>query len=843
MKYKVYDFKDIKLLDRSLIADELRNSVIVTATADLAKELSAYYADYSVLDVHQIIHVLLQEWESTSRDFKNYISLRNSLEEYLFEYGIDEVLATSLRRNAYDMWNAIKLLIEADVYPDDIPDDISGQVRCFKEIWKITERNNDKVMKLRTKLAFSLSVAKNVREMMEDICKSEKLVMIGFYFITPIQQRLFEVLDNAGYQLIFLNCRNKDYPYSHAIWEKSFHEIYGDEKPLDVQEGMGKQNGFGDALENGIPYRERVLKAYDSEFEFARSLKESLDKGHLVYSPAAKECNKLLTELYPETDKERHFLSYPVGQYIYNLHMMWDDFDNKLVLKQEYVNKCFASGWLCADGKNGRSYTYSLKRVEPLFEGCRYFDKWKERIEEVKRAKSHVREYEVAVSDRYERILCNPYEMVGAYSISDAELDDICMLLSQLMSDAEMLFGGETRTNLFSHLQKIKDLIQLRANETEIEEDEKEVARELIERLDTIVDEDMECPLNSIKEAIVSLVGNRIDEYQGFDDEVTYSGDFVRPLAMVESCALADYGQPIHLVMADELTLPGKRRSLPWPLTDKVIERIRDSVSDRKNVLGYIERMIDVISFRPLSYRYLFYSFIGNRDCISNGDYHNRPELYIEWMKNNGDKKTAASPYVYVMGEILSDHLDRNADQLSVDVEYALNTDNQEENSVDERQITLPVGVEMERMLCPYRFIYGYVLNSHPEYNEEFHLYSYYQQLISLFGDNRSDKEFKTDKYNIAKQLEELFPFLNKAEAHQAADYAKKKAAKTIFNYKGHQCSDKDLSLYYLDDRLKEYVVRLYEDFLKGRRSNSDYSGKCMYCPYRHVCIEQFEER
>ena len=199
---KVFDFIDIRKLENTTLSDELKNSTIVTATSDLARAIKAYYPDYDVHDVHKIITTMISEWEKNIKDIKNYVMLRNIIEDYVTDNDISEETATYLRRNTGDMWNAIKLLIEADIYPDDMGDMKSLPVKHFKAIWRDFEVKNEQIVAFRSILAFELTNREAIVERFKtkNLNLNPTIVLIGFYFITPIQDRIFDILEKAGFK-------------------------------------------------------------------------------------------------------------------------------------------------------------------------------------------------------------------------------------------------------------------------------------------------------------------------------------------------------------------------------------------------------------------------------------------------------------------------------------------------------------------------------------------------------------------------------------------------------------------------------------------------------------------
>ena len=90
----IYDYKDIRRLEESSIARELEDGVIITATSSLLSSMRDYYPQYTVVDVHDIVSVLIPEWDESTKDLRNYIALRNSMDDYISEQESDRKLSS-----------------------------------------------------------------------------------------------------------------------------------------------------------------------------------------------------------------------------------------------------------------------------------------------------------------------------------------------------------------------------------------------------------------------------------------------------------------------------------------------------------------------------------------------------------------------------------------------------------------------------------------------------------------------------------------------------------------------------------------------------------------------------
>lgn len=830
---EVVDYKDIRKLEESSLNLGLKSGVVITATSELASAMSSYYQEYTVYDIHGFISAIIPEWEENVKDIKNYVMLRNVIEDYLTDNEVNPEASTYLRRNAGDMWNAIKLLIEADVYPDDVDTLRSIPLKHFKNIWKELEVANSQKMAFRSSFAFELSQKENVVKKIEDEVGELKqdVFLFGFYFITPIQDRIFDVLEASGYNLVFVNCHDADYDFATKIWEGAFHQQYADGTIKTIHNEDVLKNYFGEALKgekNDIPIE---IYKHHTEFDFAEMVKGAVDRGEIVYSPNAKRCEKILKEYYPEYYQRKHLLSYPVGQYIYYLHMMWNSFSNHMDLRYEYVYKCFASGWLSDDEFNGRDFLYEMSLLEPFFKRCHSREKWVERLQSLKEAKEAISGFEKRDKggDRWHSLLGNPFNNVGIYTIDDSSIEIITRLILKLIKDADYLFSNSDRTDLFDHFTRISNIIREHIDKDDLLAEETEIANELLIQLSDESTHGIVCPMNGIRDAIIMLIGDHFEEYESQEEETADQERMVLPLSMVEAAMLNNYGQKVHLVLADEFELPGQPKKLPWPLTDEMLDGLQ--IDGRDNTVKYVQDMRTVIDNRPLAYRYLFFSFMG----ISNSE--NRPVLSLEWICNKDKKEIDISPYVKLL-----DVEKRMKDVIGLKEDYPKVLTETEvlakDHSIDPPAAQLPEEVRMDYLLCKSRYVYSYLLNWLPRYTSEFQYSFELSKLISAFSIVSG-----IDKAVIEKRIGELFPFLLHIELRQSADFATSQGIPEPVEYDGVEYPAQRLLTHFINDDVINKARKRDADYLEDNIiPDKREDGICIYCPYSDVCIDRHRE-
>ena len=833
---RIIDYKDIRLLEDNSINSLIKQGIVITATSELRSAMAAYYPDYRVFDIHTFISAIIPEWEGNVKDIKNYVVLRNVIEDYVNDNEIREEVATYLRRNTGDMWNAIKLLIEADVYPVDVESNHSEPIEHFKEIWKKLELDNEQIVSFKSIFTYGLSqkneVIDRIKSVVDDI--PEDLFLFGFYFITPIQDRIFDILEDSGFTLYFLNCHDARYAHATKIWEKTFPQ-YGEGEVQDIQRNNILDNFFGEALDGNktnIPIE--VTKHY-TEFDFAEMVKNAVDRGETVYSPDAKQCEKILKEYYPEYYDQKHLLSYPVGQYIYYLHMMWNSFKNTMDMQFEYVYKCFASGWLSIDGLNGRDLLYELKVLKPYFKfnhEVHTIEDWETRLNALVECRQTVSAFDNREkgSERWHKLQGNPFYNIGVYTVEEDKIIDIKSLILKLIEDARFLFGEHEKTDLFEHFQRIKQIINQHIDKDDLLEEEAEIANELLRQLSDETTRGIECPMNGIRDAIIMLIGNHFGEYETQEEETSDKQRMVLPISMVEAAMLNNYGQTVHLVLANEFALPGQPKNLPWPLTNKMLDSL--DIEGREKTQKYVADMRSVINNRPLSYRYLYFTFMG----ISNSE--NKPKLSVEWVCKKENKDIDISAYIKLLN-LESDSLTSvvgKSSNLTTMIEKS-HYDYQEEK-LDLPDARVPEEVRMDYLLCHERYIFSYLLNNIPSYTSEFHYGFELSKLISAFSIVSG-----TDKEVVSRNIAELFPFLRNIELRQSTDFAKSQGKPEPFVYEGVEYPGQRYLTHFLNGEVIREARTRNDACMSGENYKQDVStNMCTYCPYSNICMTRHRE-
>ena len=832
--WKVYDYKDISKIDSIEQFTYMKNGVIITATADLAKGMGRRYGCLNVYDIHEIQKMVIPEWDFERRLLDNYIALHNILESY--EGKIEENLSISLERNVYDIWNAIVLLMSADVQPDDIIPGTDRIAGLFKAIWKELEIQQEGLRRCRTLLDITLKEPAVFLRRINEICRegnlfvpSKSIFLIGFYYITPMQARIFDLLENAGMDLVFLNCHDEEYPLAGKIWEHTFSEEYS-KGVKNLQPGIHMENYFGSILE-GRELRAAEVDEYvrlcpsRDEFEFADRINKAYQSNEAIFTADHKGCNQMLREFFPDMYSNKMLLSYPVGRYIFHLHQMWEPVSKSIEIRFETVRECFATGWVHEDELNGVDYLAALDSLKPCFQNIRKLEEWNEMVGMIKRAKSVLSPFEHSGSsesrDRFHRMLQNPFANFAFYNINEECLEDVTVLLTKLCRDVSTLFGNGGQ-DLYRHLKMLSSMLEQTLEEASIAEEERVVAYELISRFKDVHVQKWQASMNTIRDAVLLLLGSH-DEEEGPEEESEDRQEMARAFSQIEALPLLDVAQKnmIHIVSADVDHLPGKKSELPWPLKESIINNL--DIGDRPDVVKYVNAMQSIVENQSLSNRYLFFSAFSNVNSRSD------IKISIEWISQRDNKKIAPTPYASMMN-IKEDERSGRIVQTSCLDSVSKELYRPEEIHISNK--TVPEEVRMDYTLCKKKYLYSYLLNEMPTFKERYQCELALSRLVTIIS-RVSEVDFDTVKGRTFS----LFPFLREVEKSQAEDwFGRTIKLKGTTDYKGVEYPKERWNLHYLlTNREIEKLIKT----LSGKAFSTDSHKICATCPYGGFCDKE----
>lgn len=712
-----------------------------------------------------------------------------------------------LKKNRIDLYNTLRLLIEADVYPNDlVPTCI--EEKYLKKIWENFE-NEYTVKNFRQNLKKCLAGSKEIIQILSEfrLNISSKIILHGFYYATPIQQRIFDILESNGKDLIFLNCVDSNVSKIDEIWYKSYSTI--DKSNWFIDKNANHLNTY---LQNAFDKNRTVniknkikLIEYESEMDFVKDVERFRDSRNKLFSADNKATEDLLKIFYPDCFKNRNLLSYPIAQYIYKLYSIWDDEDECIKISFDDLIDCFSSGMVVKNGINGINYITELEKLRTFIGDCSTIEEWTVRLNSLKEIKDNI----IGNFDRASNKVSepNPFRYLSCFDIDCYQLENILLLIDDILNIAKILFANNSQINIKDHLNKLRTFMKNRIDNSNTNDDSERIVfdkiyNKMLEASNIIPN----CFPGEMCEAIKFHISGR--ELPSLENEINKNTLF-RPSSMLDSSPLID-SDVIHLCYMSEKAFPGKASNYVWPLSDSMLKKLEAECSKKNR--PYISAIRLISENNPITKRFLFNCLLQNKN------------IEISWISEINKKHINPSPYINLLKLLYG-----------IKIEKYKSNDQQVENiTAEECENNVPEIPEAElsselrkldKSLCIWRYIYSYKLYNHPYFSNEFHYSHAIPKLISLLT---TRTELPID--NVKENVISLFPYMMKIEKIQLSDYVTTSAKYYVNDLNGK-------NIHYLNDKvIKAADRRVLGYFPDDKEEKEAQYYVCLFCPFGDIC-------
>ncbi|WP_349727614.1 hypothetical protein [Peribacillus frigoritolerans] len=828
----------------------------------------------------QLIECLLGDWYSSEVKLKQYLHLSNIIQN---EGILEGNYLSSFRRNQIEVLETIRMMELSGVTPADFDSKeliLSPKEDVFLKIWKNFE-NNPSVKAVRHLLTFNLKNKlkdhwdKIIVEMIENSYAKEetvfnkinhsvsyeRIVLHGFYFMTPEQQRVFSLLKNAGVNIVFLNLYDDRYPETFSFIGKFINGRHGwiDKNQWEIEKCTRLERTIadkflsdfdGELVENYEKPEYLKVKDFQDFYDFLQDYESNLEKSktevHKTYlAPNADSLNDRLQEYYPELFKaKRHFLGFPIGQYLYQLHQMWSEEEESLILTENGLFECFASGWLHdkETRNNAKDYTKVLQDVLPFFKGCVTKESWTKRVKHLLTILENVVPiFQQEEDDSFQKRMSSPFAMFSQFATAKEDVLQISRFIDLILKVSDDLFGaGNKRISLSDHFTKLRQLLEASNPylEHEISNEERVLIAQLRKTLQTTPDIGA-FHVNDISTAIsLYLSGHLKKDHQ--DEEL------IRPFIEIDGEAFKKNGIT-HVTGLDENSLPYSEFKLPWPLSDQVFH----DVAKRNIPLSFLVLRNDFV--KEIT-RYLVYNLLQFSE-----------KLELSWMVQLEDKKNLDKAIYLSQLNLEPNSEDVVMQDELLDVKFEREITKQELDSF----LAYPIDAIAEFMFCPRRFYYSYLSGSSGPFQSEFVHEFLFGNLLKSIGallPNLSDEKIKEEVF-------EFFPYWDEFKLNLIAEGNLKYrywAKKNYGGYTPYGIEEKfsDLRKLFLfpvlqnskaDEESKAVAAEIGHLYnqpgiviptlrTEFERQLQEFpiqmeatpSGKCRYCPHTQICPEAF---
>ena len=838
MGRKVYTYRSIAALDKHPGYADLVQYPHVTATGDLYHVIRAQYKQFqNVVDVHALQKGIIANWEDPDIAFQQFINISRVIRNLPIS-SEEKIIHGSFLKNKAKVLNAIRLLVEADIEPSEF-EPTCIEERLFQRIWVALENEDESFTELRVTMASYLEKPQNFESILRKVAPcmmADTIVLHGFYFITPIQERLFDMLEHCGKTLIFLCCIDDTVPEVQEIWTKVLspsNKFDSAEKWLSDEFTSLRNQPFGSAFGKTPNFSKQhhisTIK-YESEIDFVRDVKRLLDEDFVIYSTDVKATDELLKEFYPSVYKRRHLLAYPVGQYIYRLHSMWSTKDQCLSMSIDDIQACFASGWVEYNGVNALKHMHGLEKLKTYVSDCKTIDQWEARLTLLQDTKDTVlASFEQHLDNipqknrQWHRMMADPFLNLSCFDYDDHSLQELINLIKHLIQTARTLFAGPGELTIATHMAKVKKILTDGQKEKALLEEETAIIEELTSRLNYRDLGIRTCLPGEISEAITIVIGGGILDEDNYSIQSGKNETFIKPLYQVESAPILGSGK-VHLCLADEHRLPGKVKPYVWPLNNNFLDRLQLPEDDRRR--QYLNDMRFIMDNSPLANRYLFFSLLQN-DSVE-----------ISWIATEEEKEISSSPYVQILEHLFQvPVIPSEKRQWSVEEVRSINALEKNISMHVDLEKETAVEAKMDVALCPWRYIYGYIFSKQPAFTSDFHYGFVLSNLIGALSAVSA-----TPKQVVGDAVLSLFPYLRDVEKQQIIDHIPSISEEDADILDDASYPQVRLFVHFLQRRIKiaaEDILsqQMQEASLYAADLNAkkDYS-LCMFCPYCTIC-------
>lgn len=720
--------------------------------------------------------------------------------------------------------------------------------------------------------------------------KIESVVFHGVHQFTPLILRFIEELETLGIEVIFLINYNPNYQKVYKTWKHVYSWIDNDiEFDKNGYQGQKLGEAIGNIIEGNIVDDIAVLKETTKFLKFdnlttfadyvanifnkASKKQESLIGGfdeeygtaaisrmdEQFYAPVNTEINELLKAYFPKQFGEKHFLSYPIGQFILGLYNMWDQQEKKIIYREDALRECLSINFF---------------KKEDMPSPIEIFDKIKlyfNRVSDMEEFMDCLDHLKTIIKERVLGDLDDKYQdlsLYSFYSLSYREISYFNDVMNSLLEISSDLFFSSSNPGFVNYEDHYKKLIEIITDKSQSAEviDEKEL--ELIERVklqfDSIEKLKIEGSIEDLKETLHFYLHQRED-----DDSANW---IVRNFEQIDGGVMLNKShkeqKTYHLALLSNDKMKFKTNDLlPWPLTEKFFSKYNsiNNTELMENIGIIMTSMREYGNFLRYS---LFYA-----------SYHLDCDICLSFIERSDGEEELPYFILKMLGltakefdykQLYGDNHDIT--ESSSYLEYVL-----EEPPVDLRDTDLSTKEFQLFKFCPSRFVLNYLIGS-IYYKNEYHVFLAFRSLLlkNSWKKLAGKSEDMVEKI-VDRELEDLkifFPFWSEITYIDIRNKIVEQLKNNIEYEKGNYII-KDFDQYYTDIKLNFLVAQVKIDWdddqnliknlhylsLEGykdnrvetRREISKYlkeikekypenSAICEFCDIRELCLYSYRE-
>jgi hypothetical protein len=700
------------------------------------------------------------------------------------------------------------------------------------------------------------------------------IVFHGIHQFTPINLKLIHHLEKLGIEVIFLINYHPSYSNIFYTWDKVYRwtsrGIGKDQNKnnyLSFKNELGK--AIGGLLEGEIQdwdFSNIKFFKYDNLTTFADEIAEKFKQASLskdgkqefgsmalsrmneqFYATNNEDINKILQAYFPEQFGDRHFLSYPIGQFILGLYNMWDEREKTLKITTSILKECLSVNFFRVEDQPAPLEI--LNKIELYFIDVDTIDQFRSRLHDLI---EKVRVIEIRNDDFHQDL-----RSFSFFNVTYSELQYFSKVIHDLYEITRQLFGQNHGgyINYKDHYKQLIEIIQNRSSSSPyVSSKEKELVDHIKEQFENIEELEIDGTIDDLKETIHFYLQKR---------DIRNSANWiVRNFEQIDGgVLLSNKGKAknnkYHLTMlSDQKMKVGISDRLSWPLTKGFFDAYQDEVTDLEIVMTSLSEYSNFLRYS------LFYA-----------TYYLDNQLILSYVENSEGEKD--NPY------FLLDMLEISPNSENIDSLSFSKFDVDQESSMDVKTVSYTSSsenfetVELQKFsTCSYRFLLDEVIEETSYYQGEYHCKLYYTSILLKNAWSRIDQEHLTKYEEVVKQesqkLKPFFPFWQKIDFFDVEAIVLQNINQSIaasYRFDPYYLQLRQDFLYALvkedrqdDSRNLIYDIHKYKgnratfireqtaEYITSYLDNNDLDVSsvnpsiCNYCKQREICLHHFKE-
>ncbi len=763
MGYIVYTYSNPYEIDKEPYWDEIKDCpqfcVSQTMVNGLFDTLD-YFRRGQLATVTNLVNCIYSDWND---NVKNKIEQYTIIDGVIRELKIDEKTRSSLLFNKKYIVDCIRLLSEINIDFSNmkIEELTQGQIYLIKIMKKLSSQEKEK-FKLRNDRLTENEINNTIIESLQkaNINKKhastknidiKKIVFHGIHQFTPLILRTIEEISKYKDIVMIFNYQ-KQYKNLYQTWidvYSCFDAVIKSPMNSEFQPSFLLTNSFegnslaariGDIYEgvldkeynisgcsiiefdNNTEFANYVAKVYEDALSTYNKLQEKVQHRSVLYYmkeqfySASSEVNDILKTYYPEQFGERHFLSYPIGQFFVAISDMWNPDTEELVISDlNSIMECLNSGIVVEKTPGVLLNTFCTIQNYFSLSQIKNIDGIVIKLKSLQRGiERNTRQYDEVV----DRLIY--------FKSSKEELEELINGLQELNLVAKFFFEDfkDNRAQFKEFYLKVRGFLENNINESnELDDEFRDIIKRLLVRLNTANDIEINGTFMCLKETM--------SYYLGVANEMDNAKWIVRDFEQIDGDVLKSERQDADTVyhfccLSDDDMNVGEDERLPWPLDVNFFEKACEPIDWKYQV--YIKSIKEFKNFK--------------RYALVYGLEFNRAKYKLSYVKNAGDKEKE----VYYLLKILG--IKKEAHTFIKEA----NTPNKSVFNIEKRPVNLSEIDYIRYKICPYKYILESCIEGNSVIKEKFLIKKYCESVI----ESRAIKELKGQRYVEATVLEEV---------------------------------------------------------------------------------------